>query len=270
MKVEGLKMGWKVKILKEIISEVVPKEVVDLGTKIGHDMYEQQKLLVKIPDLKDVHIEEALRILKDELHLVPTKIVANPNIAYADESEFKVVLVEPRFGSKVKPGTPIKIYYLTQEIIDKSKVLLGSYIHTFKVPSVVGLNVYEAREDLERLGLKVTHKKDLPSSYYANKEDGQVTKLAYANGQNIGSKLRTGERVCVYYVDDAIISESKAMQYIKEKENQNMINKVSKVTHDISKGLSTGAVSTTKKLTQNLKERFSKKKSVIDEDLIDE
>lgn len=79
-------MGLKKNLLKggKLVANQLAPDVVNLGAKIGLEIIEKQKNLVKIPDLKDVHIEEALRILKEDLNLTPTSVIANPSIAYAD------------------------------------------------------------------------------------------------------------------------------------------------------------------------------------------
>ena len=267
-------MGWQKNLLKggKAVAKFVVPEVVELGAKIGSDIYEQQKSMVKIPDLKDVHIDEAMRLLKDELNLTPTKAFANPNIAYADESDNEVMYSEPRFGSRVNPGSPIKVYYLNQEVIDKSKVLLSNAVSEFKVPIVVGLNVYEAREDLENLGLRVADKLQTPHISFANKEDGQVTRITHPNEKAIGSKLKTGDRVFLYYVSEEVILESKLLKEKSDKEKQEMIDNISKSAKDLTKGLSTGAadltkgissgaVDVTKNLVNSISNPFGKKKS---------
>lgn len=256
-------MGWQKNLLKgsKVVADIMMPEVVELGAKIGTEIYEQQKSMVKIPDLKDVHIDEAMRILKDELHLVPTKAYANPNIAFADESDNEVMYSEPRFGSRVNPGSPIKVYYLNQEVIDKSKVLFNNAVSEFKVPIVVGLNIYEAREDLEKLGLRVADKLETPHHSYANKEDGQVTRITYPNDKSVGSKLKTGDRVFLYYVNEEVILESKALKEKSDQEKQEMIDNISKSAKDLTKGLSTGAVDVTKNLVNSIGNPFNKKKS---------
>ena len=256
-------MGWQKNLLKgsKVVADIMMPEVVELGAKIGTEIYEQQKSMVKIPDLKDVHIDEAMRVLKDELHLVPTKAYANPNIAFADESDNEVMYSEPRFGSRVNPGSPIKVYYLNQEVIDKSKVLFNNAVSEFKVPIVVGLNIYEAREDLEKLGLRVADKLETPHHSYANKEDGQVTRLTYPNDKSVGSKLKTGDRVFLYYVNEEVILESKALKEKSDQEKQEMIDSISKSAKDLTKGLSTGAVDVTKNLVNSIGNPFNKKKS---------
>lgn len=255
-------MGWQKNLLKggKVVAQLMVPEVVELGTKIGSEIYEQQKALIKIPDLKDVHIDEAMRILKDELHLIPTMAIANPNIAYADESDKEVMYSEPRFGSRVNPGTAIKVYYVTQEVIDKCKDLLKTAVSEFKVPIVVGLNVYEAREDLEKLGLRVAEKLENPNLSFINKEDGQVTKLTYPNGQKVGSKLKTGDRVFLFYVNEEVILESKAIKDKSDTDKQEMIDNFGKVTKDFTKGVSTGAVDATKNLAQSFNKQFGKNK----------
>jgi len=260
-------MGWQKNLLKggKVVAQLMVPEVVELGTKIGSEIYEQQKALIKIPDLKDVHIDEAMRILKDELHLIPTMAIANPNIAYADESDKEVMYSEPRFGSRVSPGTAIKVYYVTQAVIDKCKELLKTAVSEFKIPIVVGLNVYEAREDLENLGLRVAEKLENPSLSFINKEDGQVTKLTYPNGQKVGSKLKTGDRVFLYYVNEEVILESKALKDKSEKDRQEMIDNFGKVTKDFTKGVSTGAVDATKNIAQSFGKQFGKVKANPDE-----
>lgn len=90
------------------LGNLITPEVVNLAVKVGNDLFEKRMECVTIPDLKDVLIDEALKILKDDLDLVPAIAVANPSVAYADESENEVVSTEPRFGSKVNPKSAVK------------------------------------------------------------------------------------------------------------------------------------------------------------------
>jgi len=126
---------------------------------------------------------------------------------------------------------------------------------------IIGLNVHEAREDLENLGVRVSEKLERPSVSYINKEDGQVTRITYPNNQKVTSKLKTGERVWLYYVNDDVILESKAIQTQKENEKQEVIDRIGKMTRDISKGISTGtieATEATKDLAQNIGKKIGK------------
>lgn len=188
-----------------VVVKMIAPNVLKFGAKIGTEFIEKQKNLIKIPNFKDVHVDEVLRVLKDELNLIPSPAIAHPSSAYADESENEVMYSEPKFGSRVNPRTTVKVYYLTQEIIEKSKELFGNQVQEFKITRVIGLNICEAREDLEGLGLKVTVKLEKPSLEFICKEDGQVTKVTYPNNQKTGSKFKTGDRVWLYYVSDEVI-----------------------------------------------------------------
>lgn len=255
-----IKGGKKVLIKGgKFVAEVVAPDILNFGAKIGTEFVEKQKNLVKIPDLKDVHIDEALRVLKDEINLIPTPAIANPRLAFAEESENEVMYSEPRFGSRVNPKTTVKVYYLTQEVIDKSKELLGNEAQEFKLPRVIGLDIFEAREDLEGLGLKVTEKLEKPSMRFNSKEDGQVTRVTYPNNHKIGSKLKAGNRVWLYYVNEEVILESKSIKDKKDKDRQERIDKIGKVTKEVSKGIYTGAVGVPKNIAKNIKKPLIKK-----------
>lgn len=259
-------MGWQKGLLKggKIVAQMIAPEVLDIGVKIGSEIYEQQKSLVKIPDLKDVHIDEAMRVLKDELHLNPTSAIANPNIGFADESENEVMHSEPRFGSRVNPGSTVKLYYLTQEVIDKSKMLLGTVVREFEVPRVIGLNTYEAREDLEGLGLKVSEKLEKPNLAFANREDGQVTRITYPDGNKIGAKLKTGDRVWLYYVNDEVILESISIKDNTDTEKHGMMEKISEASKNVSKGIFDGALNAPQNIAKSIKNPFAKNKVSLD------
>jgi hypothetical protein len=254
-------MGWKKGVVKggKFVANQIAPDVVNLGAKIGGDLIEKQKNIIKIPDLKDVHIDEALRVLKDDLNLAPTSAIAKPSIAYADENENEVVYSVPRFGSRVNPGTTVKVYYLTNEVIDKSKKLLENLVQDFKVPKVVGLNIYEAREDLEGFGLRVTEKLETPNLKFVSKTDGQVTRLTYPNDHKIGSKLKTGDRVWLYFVNEQVILESKSIKDNKDKDKQVKIGKINKGGKEILNGFKVGAVEIPQNIAKVINKPFKKK-----------
>ncbi len=259
-------MIWT-KVLKavgEIVLSQVAPEAINKAKKIADEIIEKQKTLIKIPDLKDVNIQEALRVLKDELNLTPTSALANPSLAYAYESENDVMYAEPRFGSRVSPKTTVKVYYLTQEVIDKSKELLKYAVNEFKVPHVIGLNVYEAREDLEALGLKINEKLEKPSLRFLENEDGQVTKVTYANKKKIGSKLRAGERLLLYYINEEVILASKTLKDNIDNVRQERIDKVVNPAKDAAKKISKGTAENTHKIARNIKKLFAKKRENLD------
>ena len=226
----------------KIAGTYIAPDLMNFAAKMGNDLLEKQKNLVKIPDLKNVRMDEAFRILVDDLNLIPIPSIAKPSIAYAEERENDVVYSQPRFGSRVSPRTTVKVYYLTQEVVDESKQMLENEVKQFKAPVVVGGNIYEAREDLVELGLKVTQKLEKPNLKYADKEDGQVTRVTYPNHHKIGSKLKTGERICLFYVNEEVIADSKAIKAQKDRNRKEKIEKINEVRNVMSKKIRTGVV----------------------------
>lgn len=258
-----LKNGGKIVLIKvaKVVGKEITPNIIEFGAKIGNNFIEKQNNLVKIPNLKDVHIDEALRILKEDLNLISTKAIADPNLAYANESDNEVMYSEPKFGSRVAPKTIVKVYYFTQEVIAKSKELLASQVHEFKIPNVIGLKTYEAREDLECLGLNVTEKLEKPGLRFTDKEEGQVTRVTYPNNQKRGAKVKTGDRIWFYYVSEEVIIESKAMKDKKVKEEQERNDKIKKAAKDIANDIYSGAVDSAEKVAKKIRKPHAKKKA---------
>lgn len=261
-------MGWKKELLKggtgaasKVVSTLVTPDVVEIGAKIGNDLYEMQKSLVRIPDLRDVKIDDAMRVLRDELDLTPVSAIVNPALDYAEESEFDVMYTDPKAGSRVNPKTAVKVYYLTQEVIDKSKELCANQIHVVQLPVVVGLHVQEAREVLEGLGLKVTEKLEKPTIKYIGKEAGLVTRVTYPDDRKISSKVKTGDRVWLYYVNEAVVLESVSIKEEKDKLQQERMDRLG----EASKQIYTGAIDAPKNIAKGLKKPFAKKKTGKDQ-----
>lgn len=254
-------MGVGKSLLKaggKIVVETLTPEAVNLAIKVGADYYDKQKTLVRIPDLKDVLVDEATRIL-NELDLIVTVAICNPNTAYADESINEIMSSSPRFGTKVEPKSSVKIYYLTQEVIDKSKMLSEKMVQEFMLPRIIGVNIYEAREDLESLGLKITEKIEKADINFSNYEDGQVTKVTYPNNEKIKTKLKTGERVWLYYVDEKVISESRELKLHKDVVSNQNLEAIGDITKNLSKNVFDGVKNSSQSVAKIISNPFSKK-----------
>lgn len=241
------------------------------------DAIEKNKALVKIPDLKDVHIDEACSKLQNEYDFFVSRIVAKPKPDYAIESENEVVYTMPKPGARVEPKTTIKVYYLTQEVIDESKKLVKEKGTEVKVPRIIGLNVLEAQEDLEAMGLKVTIKLESDSIKFADIEPNTTTRITYPDGKKIGAKLKNGERIFVYYVNEAVIIASKEMKAQKAKAAQDNLDKIAKTAKELPKEMLDGAAAAPKQVAKQIGKIILKKKSkkedikskVKEEDIID-
>ena len=223
------------------------------------DAIEKNKALVKIPDLKDVHIDEACSKLQNEYDFFVSRIVAKPKPDYAIESENEVVYTMPKPGARVEPKTTIKVYYLTQEVIDESKKLVKEKGTEVKVPRIIGLNVLEAQEDLEAMGLKVTIKLESDSIKFADIEPNTTTRITYPDGKKIGAKLKNGERIFVYYVNEAVIIASKEMKAQKAKAAQDNLDKIAKTAKELPKEMLDGAAAAPKQVAKQIGKIIPKK-----------
>jgi beta-lactam-binding protein with PASTA domain len=230
-------MGWKKSVISgsKIVAKQLAPDVINLGAKIGVEIIDKQKSLIKIPDLKDVHIDEAVRLMKDELSLVPVPVISKPSLEYIDGSENDVVYSVPRFGSRVNPGSTVKLYYLTQETIEKSIELSASEVKEFKLPILIGVDIYEAKGDLELLGLRVIEKLEKPDPKFIDKEDNQVTRVTYPDDKKIGTKVKTGDRIWLYFVNEQVIEDSKALKEKKGKKKHKKIRKMNTTAKDVTK-----------------------------------
>lgn len=76
----------------------------------------------------------------------------------------------------------------------------------------------------------------------------------------VSSKLKIGDRICLYFVNEEVILESKAIRDRKAQEKQALIDKVGQVAQGVAKGISTGAVEAPRHIAKSIKAPFKKKK----------
>jgi hypothetical protein len=222
----------------KIAKEFLGKEVVEKAVEVGTSALEKYNNRIMVSDLKDVSIEDAVRNLS-EMNLLPITAIAKPNASYAYSTENTVVSSEPTFGKKVDPKSSVKLYYVTSEIITLSKELEKSNAEEFIIPRIIGLDMYEAREDLEELGLRVTFKLDKPHIKHTSREIGQVTKVTYPDNKKLTTKQKKGERLWVYYVDENVINYSAELnnnriRLLNERKN-NVVKKIENVSKVLKK-----------------------------------
>ncbi|SHJ69882.1 hypothetical protein SAMN02745691_02389 [Parasporobacterium paucivorans DSM 15970] len=92
-----------------------------------------------------------------------------------------------------------------------SKELSQNVVQKFKVPEVLGLNVNEAREDLEVLGLKVTGKLEKPGPTFASfgKDDSYEpnveVRIDYYVISESGSSSKSNSQLTAYYTQKLFI-----------------------------------------------------------------
>lgn len=255
-----LKLGKNV-LLKggKMVADTLVPTAVEVVAKVGNEVIEHQKTLIKIPDLQDANIDEAMKIINEELNLIGIAIVAKPHLAYANENANTVVYGKPRFKSKVAPKTTVKLYYLTQEIIDESKELTKAKDLKVNLKNVIGSNIDEAREELEYFGVRVTEKLEAASTKWIHMEEGQVTRVTYPNDAKNNPKFKSGDRAWVYYVDQAILSESKKLKEQKDTKRKETMTQVESLAKNTYKGAVDGVQSLGAKVPFPVKDKSKHK-----------
>ncbi|NLM06149.1 MAG: PASTA domain-containing protein, partial [Tissierellia bacterium] len=92
------------------------------------DVYrESQKNKRKIPDLKDVNVEEALKILED-LDFKGVSVTPNLNPTYPIEPMNRVLKTVPEAGKNVDIGSVVKVYYIDDDVLEKKQNLIQARI----------------------------------------------------------------------------------------------------------------------------------------------
>lgn len=89
-----------------------------------------KELYTEIPDVRDLNINDAHKILTDR-GFSCHKIILDANYKYHNKKINTVIKVYPS-SKKVKKDSIIKLYYLDEEILEKSKYLYKNKKNTLK------------------------------------------------------------------------------------------------------------------------------------------
>lgn len=239
-----LKNGQKILLNggKKLAKQLTPN-LLEFGAKLGTEFIEKQKSLVRIPNLKDVEIENAMKVLNEQIGLTGIATCMKPSIALADENPNCVISSSPKFGSKVEPSSVVKLYYVTEDILEQCRALKNEQTHKLKLPKIVGAQLEESRKDLEDLGLRVTVKLEKAQVKFADYDADQTTRLTYTDGKNFGNTYIQGERICLWYVDSNIIEESRQLKELKEIRGKERIVKLAQIGKGVSGAIVQGVAS---------------------------
>ena len=131
---------------------------------------------VKVPDVSGLTVSKATERLEDAGLIVNSKI---EEVASEDVKKNRIIRTDPKSGSTIKEGSRVTLYKSTG-------------VKTYTLESYVNVDVDEAKEQLEDLGLKVT----------INEIDPDVTTCAVI-GQNLvisqsleeGSEVKSGDEI---------------------------------------------------------------------------
>ena len=101
---------------------------------------------------------------------------------------------------------------VVERITDKAAPIVDKHLdrqHQYKqslvaIPNLLDVDVQQAKEHLEGLGLQVIVLLAKPNKRYAKADAGEVVAMLPRSG-----KVRPGSLVKLYYVDDHVVEESK-------------------------------------------------------------
>ncbi|MGT2951183.1 hypothetical protein BU202_07815 [Streptococcus cuniculi] len=181
-----------------VIGEAV-HAVVPLVDKVLEQNYQKKNRLVRLPNMVDMDIAEAQNHL-EELGFVVTRILAKPHQRYANKQAGEVVAMVPKSGN-LEPGTLVKLYYVTPEVIVASDV-------TISLPNLVGLPLEEAQEHLKALGLKPVALAVQGKARYAHQQVNTVLDM-YPKPNVLLSAVPKGSFVKLHYLTGSGLADSR-------------------------------------------------------------
>ncbi|MBF0777963.1 PASTA domain-containing protein [Streptococcus cuniculi] len=173
--------------------------VVPLVDKVLEQNYQKKNRLVRLPNMVDMDIAEAQNHL-EELGFVVTRILAKPHQRYANKQAGEVVAMVPKSGN-LEPGTLVKLYYVTPEVIAASDV-------TISLPNVIGLALEEAQQHLQELGLRTIAIPVKGQSRHAYQQTETVLDMQPKPNMLV-TAVPKGSFVKLYYLTEVGLRESK-------------------------------------------------------------
>lgn len=109
--------------LGKVALNAVAPDVLEQGTKIINNQLEKRKEYIKIPDVKSVDIEDAKATL-DRYNFNHSEVPVQPDVKYASANPNTIVKLVPKENTSVAPNTFVKMYYIDEQTIISSKILV--------------------------------------------------------------------------------------------------------------------------------------------------
>lgn len=108
--------------LARVAATALTPVALDEATKIINRHLDKRKDYVKIPDVKSLSLDEAMKVLEQyEFNYALVKVKVDVKYAYNDSDT--VLRILPKGGASIDPTTFVKIYYADEETIQQSNVL---------------------------------------------------------------------------------------------------------------------------------------------------
>ncbi|MTB63516.1 PASTA domain-containing protein [Streptococcus sp. zg-86] len=204
--VNGKMIGEVAKILDiipdttRVIGEAV-HAVVPLVDKVLEQNYEKKNRLLRLPNLIDMNVQEAQEHL-ESLGFTVSKILAKPQQTYAKKRADEIVAMVPKSGN-FEPGTLVKLYYVTPEIIEASDL-------SIPLPNLIGLSLDEAQEHVTKIGLKPIGIPLKAQAKYAHQQANLILDMQPKPNMLVTSVAK-GSLVKLYYLTEEGLQTSKLL-----------------------------------------------------------
>ncbi len=163
--------------------------------------YEKEKNRISIPNVLDLDLLEGKELL-EKLGFLVTVTLVKPDKKYSTARDNEIVDMIPKSG-RVDKGSVIKLYYVTQEIIDSSNL-------DVPIPNLLGLSITEAREHLKDLGLKPAYELLKAEARWANQQVNTVLDME-PKVSLFSSTVVKGSILKLKYIDEATLEESRKL-----------------------------------------------------------
>lgn len=161
----------------------------------------------------------------------------------------QIVETQPKPGTKAKPGSVVKLYVATDDVLQESQAMADQKGQEVLLPKLEGLPIEEAIEDLEDLGLKATPKEEAPKAGLTKLAPKTVTRVTTPDGKAVRSrKIHSKQRLWVVYVSPDTLAQSRMLQEEKIKARLEGKRKVRSLGQETKDHLAAGAQSLRRRL----------------------
>ena len=194
-------------ILGSLVAGELSKSVGPVIKDAVEDYQEQQKHLVRIPDVQAAGLNEAKDFLQSKGFYVTEKLV-QPSKSLKNKTPGDIIKLSPKAGTKVEPGSMVVIYYVDQAVIEASQDI------TIELMDVEGMPLDRAVKHLQARGFQVEICPLNPSRKYQHHQANTVVRMSPK--PSMFKKAVSGETVIkLYTLTPEVIAKSQSLAEAK-------------------------------------------------------
>lgn len=228
----GKLAGRAFKVLNSALS-VIP-DTVEIAGKITDkaapivdkalDRHHAEKAaLIQLPNVIDMPVDSAQTYLESIGFTVHT-LLAKPDKKYAGALPEEVVAMSPKTG-KFKPGHLVKLYFVTQEIIDRSTPLSS---HVDLPTDLKGIPVDQAEKILTEKGFTVIRRLVGPRAEYARLKANHVVDT-FPKQTFLTKTVKPGTIIRLDYIDGHQLAISRKLLEDRQTKQKEVLTNLSEL-----------------------------------------